>query len=105
LYESSLSLFFVELNTNASFAGSARCTGKPLFLRSLVTYLPDVDCSSDISGFMEEYLSTNVFYASSLFSISFFNRAILFHLCYIYHTLMYIHSYQHIHDFQEVVRV
>jgi len=71
LYESSLSLFFVELNTNASFAGSARCTGKPLFLRSLATYLPDVDCSSDISGFMEECLSTNVFYASSLFSISF----------------------------------
>jgi hypothetical protein len=34
--ELSLSFFFGELNTNASFAGSARCTENPLFLRSLV---------------------------------------------------------------------
>jgi hypothetical protein len=34
--ELSLSFFFWKLNTNASFAGSARCTEDPLFLRSLI---------------------------------------------------------------------
>jgi hypothetical protein len=99
--EPSMSFFFGELNTNASFAGSARCTENPLFLRSL--YLKEVECSSAISGFMEEYFYTNVFHSSSPFSISFFNGAILLHLCHIYHRFD-IHSYRHIGHLEVVVR-
>jgi len=38
LYESSLSFFLGEWNTNAIFSGSARCTENPLFLRNFALY-------------------------------------------------------------------
>ena len=69
--ESSLSFFLVLRYMTGSFEGPAKWTEKPISLSNLVTYFPDVDTSSAISGFCLSYLSLNSFQQSSLLAISY----------------------------------